>query len=128
MDHAIKGGKLISFQLICQYFQIRKAFLNTPFVTKKFLLHFYRLFWNLLVLDTAKSYSFVCFFYFFNGICNHDLVHHAFWYLNICTLMARIFSIFHMHLFKSKTSSDEQSIFHMHLLKKKKKPKKHSCI
>ena len=70
MDHAIKGGKLIPFQLICQYFQNRKAFLNTSFVTKKFMLHFYQLFWNLLVLDTPKSYSFVflfiyLFIYFF---------------------------------------------------------------
>ena len=73
MDHAIKGGKLISFQLIFQYFQIRKAFLNTSFVTKKFLLHFYQLFWNLLVLDTAKSYSSVFLFFFF-FICIHDLV------------------------------------------------------
>ena len=49
MDHAIEGGKLISFQPICYYFQIREIFLVTSYVTKKFLHQFYY-FRNLLQL------------------------------------------------------------------------------
>ena len=41
MVNAIEEGKLISFQPICHYFQIREAFLVTSYVTKKFLLQFY---------------------------------------------------------------------------------------
>ena len=35
MIHEIEEGKLISFQPICHYFQIREAFLVTSYVTKK---------------------------------------------------------------------------------------------
>ena len=62
MDHAIKGGKLISFQLICQYFQIRKHSWTHPLILKNFcftFINYFGIFWCLILP------SHIPFFYFF---------------------------------------------------------------
>ena len=108
MDHAIKGGKLISFQLICQYFQIRKHSWTHPLILKNFcftFIDYFGIFWCLILPSHIPFFIFYFFlFYLHPWPCSIwtkksscILLSKHMYFINT---MARRFSIFRMHLFK----------------------------